>query len=273
MKAPPRRTKGVLVFLIATSLIGLAIVSTFLLANDKRNLKALVDRYDLRWLRDVLRPHEEPALPAAAPLPASPAPARLPPPPHVTPPSHAFDPVTPEVSAGFARQWEISGADLCARLAEAGIAVGPWVQSGFDAGTFECSYESPPAAQVGPQAASFFIIVRGTPSGEVSNLRIKLIVPDGQAAKNIKAQFAAVLALLAKETRWDDFSAPFADAGAFRNATQTAFGAKLTFFHEYSDPQRFNFVLGLEGATPAQRRTGAYFETEKWLPIPPQASN
>ena len=53
----------------------------------------------------------------------------------------------------------------------------------------------------------------------------------------------------------------------------TAFGAKLTFFHEYSDPHRFNFVLGLEGATPAQRRTGAYFETEKWLPIPPQASN
>ena len=71
MKAPPRRTKGLFVFLVATGLIGLAIASTFLLANDKRNLKALVDRYDLRWLKDVLRPHEETALPAATPLPRS----------------------------------------------------------------------------------------------------------------------------------------------------------------------------------------------------------
>lgn len=271
MKAPPRRTRGRFVFLIALSLIGLAIVATFLLANNKRHLKTLAQRHDLKWLDDALRRGNEAMNPAGLPSPAQPSTIRLPPAPQATAPLHAFDPLEPGVSAGFARQWEISGADLCARLADAGIAVGPWAQSGFDAGTFECSYESPPQA-AGQAAASFFLIVRGTPSGEISNLRIKLIVPDGEAANSIKTQFAAVLAMLAKETRWGDLAAAFADADAFKNTSQMAFGTKLTFSHEYSDPRRFNFVLGLERTTSEERRSGAYFEREKWLPIPPQPS-
>lgn len=258
MTVPPPRKKSRLVFWIAISLIGIAILTTFFLANDMRHLKSLVRRYDPTFLNPPPPPAKEIAATTAKPKPSSLPPIAL--------PRHAFDPPAVQTAAAFLRRWAISGTDLCAHLGEAGLHVGPWAQSGFDTGTYECSYASEPTTA---GLASFFIIARGTPSGDMVNLRIKLIAPDGDPGKAVREKFATTLALLERESRWNDL--PFAEASALQNAARSAFGATLTFSHEFEDPHRFNFILGLERDTPERRRTGSYFDREKWLPLPPTA--
>lgn len=245
-------------------MIGAAILATVLLANDMRNLKTILGRD-----APVQAGNPPPPPPQRTALPPKPKPAA---PPRFAAPRHAFDAPVPETVATFLRHWAISGADLCTRLSQAGLATEPWAPSGFDAATFECSHMSETAKPAGAgDPASLFLIARGTPSGAVTNLRIKLILPEGDAGKPVGEQFAAVLALLARESRWSDL--PFTQVGSLQDATQAAFGAKLSFAHEFDDPRRFNFILSLERDTPEQRRTGAYFDREKWLPLPPTATS
>jgi hypothetical protein len=263
--APPRK-KNRLVFWIAIAVIAVAIVATVLLANDKRNLKALAHRYGVTWFDEVPK----------APGPIAAAEPKRPQPRNVKVPKHAFDAVIPATAATFTRYWRISGDELCAHLTQAGLDVGPWTQSGFDAGTYECSHmlEGKPAGQP-DDAASLFVIARGTPSGEVSGLRMKLIAPDTDEGRAMREKFSAVVDTLVKETQWSDFRESLDAVGRLENATQAAFGAKLTFSHEFADPRRFNFILELNRATPDERRSAAYFDREKWLasPDPAKATN
>ncbi len=255
--APPRK-KSTAVFWIATILIGSSILATVLLANDGRNLKALAQYYHLSWF-------DPPLPPPTAAKPVVALKARLKPA-QIQLSEHMLDEGLPAMEASFVRTWKISGEALCARLIEAGFPVGAWKQSGIDTGTFECSYETQDSK--GPDAASFFVIVRGTATGEVSNVRLKVILPDTDAGRAFRDKFTGVVAMLVKESQWPDFETTLEPIGRLENVTRTAFGAKLTFSHEFEDPRRFNFVFELERATPQQRRTGNVLDSARWLPSP-----
>lgn len=264
--APPRR-KSRAVFWISTIIIGSAILATVLLANDKKNLRILARHYHIDWfdgwLLTSLPVAERPvvaikAKPKLAPVKAE---IRL--------PEHMFDAEHATMQASFVRSWKISGEDFCSKLVEAGLPVGKWKQSGFDKGTFECSYEKQDGK--GFDAASFFVIVRGTADGELSNVRLKVILPDTEAGHAFRDKFVEAVTLLVKQSQWPDFEAALDPVGRLENVTLAAFGAKLSFSHEFEDARRFNFVFDLERTTPLQRRTAAYFDPEKWLAGPPQA--
>ncbi|MBB5573116.1 MULTISPECIES: DUF6030 family protein [Rhizobium] len=299
--APPRK-KSRAVFWIATIIIGSIILATALLANDMRNLRALDARYHLGLLSGSARQPSPPAVTKAAlsqtanskpaeiagakSAPANPGMTAAAPPrkqatpakspaaakPQSTRRSHIFDlPVDP-LRGAFVRSWRITGQALCDDLSKSGLAVGQWSQSALGAGTFECSYEIQKGGNGDPSAASFFIIVRGTPTGELDNIRIKVIMPDNADGRAIGETFVDAVVLLLTETRWLDFQAALDAIGKLQDVTLQAFGAKLSFFREFRNDRSFNLQLGLERKSPEQIRTAIVFDKARWtLPSPPLA--
>jgi hypothetical protein len=302
--APPRK-KSRAVFWIAAIVIGSIILATALLANDMRNLRALDARYHLNLFnRSARQPStpavtavtpqttagqtanskpaeiaapkgatanpatttataQTPATPAKAPVAAKAAHARL---------SHLFDTPLDALRGAFVRSWRITGPVLCADLTKSGLSVGEWRQSALGAGTFECSYEIQKGGNGDPNAASFFIIVRGAPTGELDNIRIKVIMPDNADGRAIGETFIDAVVLLLTETRWLDFQTALDAIGKLQDVTQKAFGAKLSFFREFRNDRSFNLQLGLERKIPEEIRTAIVFDKARWtLPSPPLA--
>ena len=290
--APPRK-KSRAVFWIAAVVIGSIILATALLANDMRNLRALDDRYHLNLFPKPEQhaaapttPVQEPqpshaaTPPAAAPKTSAPAsssvrvkPATVTAKPFVKKRSHLLDEPIDALLSAFVRSWRISGQTLCADLQKFGLSVGEWRQSELGAGTSECSYAVQKGAYGDPKAASFFIIARGKPSGEIDAIRIKVIMPDNDDGKAVAGTFVDTVVLLLNETHWLDFQAALEAIGKLQDVTLQAFGAKLAFFKEFQSNNNFNLQLELRRTSPEQLRTAIVFDKARWtLPSPPSTN-
>ncbi len=286
--APPRK-KSRAVFWIAAVVIGLIILTTALLANDMRNLRALDSRYRLDLFPAPQQqaassppkpaPEQQPAQAAAPRSAALAAPAETPrrdrvkPAAVARPPaakkSHLLDEPVDALLSAFVRSWRITGQTLCADLQSFGLSVGEWRQSELGAGTSECSYAVQKGAYGDPKAASFFIIARGKPSGEIDAIRIKVIMPDNDEGKAIAGTFVDTVVLLLNETHWLDFQAALEAIGKLQDVTLQAFGAKLAFFKEFQSNNNFNLQLELRRTSPEQLRTAIVFDKARWtLPSP-----
>ncbi|NTJ65598.1 exopolysaccharide biosynthesis protein [Agrobacterium rhizogenes] len=289
--APPRK-KSRAVFWIAAVVIGSIILATALLANDMRNLRALDSRYHLNLFP---KPEQQAAAPAAplqeqqsahtaappaAATSSAPAarnvrvrPASVTAKPSIKKRSHLLDEPVDALLSAFVRSWRISGETLCADLAKFGLPVGEWRQSELGAGTSECSYAIQKGAYGDAKAASFFIIARGKPSGEIETIRIKVIMPDNDDGKAIAATFVDTVVLLLNETHWLDFQAALDAIGRLQDVTLQAFGAKLSFFKEFQANNNFNLQLELRRTAPEQIRTAIVFDKARWtLPSPPSTN-
>lgn len=296
--APPRK-KSWAVFWIAAVVIGSIILATALLANDMRNLRALDSRYHLNLFP---RPEQKPISP-----PTKAAEAKSPPPvgtapnnsagnaaaatagvhphapatptkatvikPRPTKISHLFDAPVDALLSAFVRSWRISGHTLCADLAKFGLPVGEWRQSELGAGTSECSYAVQKGAYGDTNAASFFIIARGKPTGELDTIRIKVIMPNNADGKAIASTFVDTVVLLLNETHWLDFQTALDAIGSLQDVTLQAFGAKLSFFKEFQSNNNFNFQLELRRTAPEEIRTAIVFDKARWTLPSPSATN
>ncbi|MGY5780372.1 DUF6030 family protein [Rhizobium sp. LEGMi135b] len=286
--APPRK-KSRAVFWIAAVVIGSIILATALLANDMRNLRALDSRYHLNLFPKQAQhaaaptapvqqqqPAHAAAPPAVSPTTSAPAarnvrvkPASVAAKPSIKKRSHLLDEPVDALLSAFVRSWRISGKTLCADLAKFGLPVGEWRQSELGAGTSECSYAIQKGAYGDAKAASFFIIVRGKPSGEIETIRIKVIMPDNADGKAIAGTFVDTVVLLLNETHWLDFQAALDAIGRLQDVTLQAFGAKLSFFKEFQGNNNFNLQLELRRTAPEQIRTAIVFDKTRWtLPSP-----
>ncbi|MQB46391.1 DUF6030 family protein [Rhizobium sp. ICMP 5592] len=283
--APPRK-KSRAVFWIAAIVIGSIILATALLANDMRNLRALDTRYHLNLFSQPAPPPPAPAAAVAAPQAANvthpaptpaatsaPAPAkpvkaaqaaRTVKPVHARPSSHMLDPPVDALRGAFVRSWRISGQTLCASLVKSGLSVGEWKQSVLGVGTFECSYAIQKGVYGDPDAASLFIIARGAPTGELTNIRIKVIMPDSTDGRTVAGTFIDTVVLLLSETHWLDFQTALDNIGKLQDLTQDAFGARLSFLREFQSNSNFNFQLELRRTTPEQIRTAIVFDKARW---------
>ncbi|WP_267555066.1 DUF6030 family protein [Rhizobium rhizogenes] len=292
--APPRK-KSWAVFWIAAVVIGSIILATALLANDMRNLRALDSRYHLNLFP---KPAQQ-----ATPLPAKAVEARSPslagtaptnsagnaaavtpgspahsPPtpakatvikPRPTKISHLFDAPVDALLSAFVRSWKVSGPTLCADLVTFGLPVGEWRPSELGGGTSECSYAVQKGAYGDANAASFFIIARGKPTGELDTIRIKVIMPDNADGKAIASTFVDTVVLLLSKTHWLDFQSALDAIGSLQDVTLQAFGAKLSFFKEFQSNNNFNLQLELRRTAPEQLRTAIVFDKARWtLPAP-----
>jgi len=260
--SPPRRRSRI-VFWIAAIVILSAIVATALLANDKRNLRAIAEHYHIGWLNfaPTVSPRRPPGVKhgarpiAVAPAVGQPVPQRL------------FAGLEAAPST-FLRHWKISGETVCNRIGQAGIAIGQWHQGDLDSSTFECSYQTAISETATSEQPSLFVIVRGTSDGDVANVRIKAILPDNQAGSELRRKFQALVQVLVQETQWRDLNDAVDQIDKLQNVTQSAFGARLVFSHEFADPRRFNLILDLDKPTKDQSATAAFFNTPKWFPLP-----
>ncbi|MEZ2220501.1 DUF6030 family protein [Rhizobium sp. RCC_161_2] len=290
--APPRK-KSRAVFWIAAIVIGSIILATALLANDMRNLRALDTRYHLNLFSQPAHPPPAPAAAIASPpadnaahpttTPATTA-AQAPikpvkvtqaaqpvKPAHAHPSSHILDPPVDALRGAFLRSWRISGQTLCADLTKFGLPVGEWKQSALGVGTFECSHQIQKGDFGNPNAASFFVIARGTPTGDLDNIRIKVIMPDNADGRAIGETFIDAVVMLLTETHWLDFQAALDAIGKLQDVTQEHFGAKLSFFREFQNDRNFNLQLELHRTTPEQIRTAIVFDKARWTlrSVPP----
>ena len=290
--APPRK-KSWAVFWIAAVVIGSIILATALLANDMRNLRALDSRYHLNLFpRPEQKPISAPAKAAeakshspagagtnnsAASATTARAPAHAPATPiraatakpRPTRISHLFDAPVDALLSAFVRSWKISGHTLCAELVKFGLPVGEWRQSELGGSTSECSYAVQKGAYGDANAASFFIIARGKPTGELDTVRIKVIMPDNADGKSIASTFVDTVVLLLNETHWLDFQTALDSIGTLQDVTLQAFGAKLSFFKEFQSNNNFNLQLELRRTAPEQIRTAIVFDKARWtLPSP-----
>lgn len=295
--APPRK-KSRAVFWIAAVVIGSIILATALFANDMRNLRALDNRYHLNLFPKPEQHTSNP--PAQTPAPISPPastvaetaaekPVATPgsPPvrtvktsarpridkPRPTRTSHLFDAPVDELLSAFVRSWRISGQTLCADLVKFGLPVGEWRSSELGVGTSECSYAMQKGVYGNAGASSFFIIVRGKPTGEIETVRIKVLMPDNADGKAVASSFVDTVVLLLNETHWLDFQTALDAIGKLQDVTLQAFGAKLAFFKEFSANSSFNLQLELRRTGPEQQRTAIVFDKARWtLPSPSSAN-
>ncbi|HEY0121792.1 MAG TPA: DUF6030 family protein [Rhizobium sp.] len=273
MSVAPSRKKSKAVFWIAAIVIGSIILATALLANDMRNLKALDTRYHLNLFSQPAHPPPAPAI-AAAPQTANPVTTQAPAQPvkaaqtakpvHAHSSSHIFDPPVDALRSAFLRSWRISGQTLCADLTKFGLPVGEWKQSMLGVGTFECSHQIQKGDVGNPNAASFFVIARGKPTGDLDNIRIKVIMPDNADGRSVGETFIDAMVMLLTETRWLDFQAALDAIGKLQDVTQEHFGAKLSFFREFQNDRSFNLQLELHRTTPEQIRTAIVFDKARW---------
>jgi len=265
----PRRRSRVVFWISAIAILS-AIVATALLANDKRNLRMIAEHYRLSWLdQGALMPPPPPAptKPAAPARPPATAVAMTQPKAERLIPPHLLAGL-PNAPSAFLRRWKVSGKLLCSRIAEAGFAVSPWHQSDMDPATFECSYQSPASDNAAPEQPSLFFIVRGSAAGDVGNIRIKAILPETPAGDALKLKFQALFRAIVRQTQWRDMNDAADHIDRLENITQSAFGARLMFAHEFEDPKRFNLIIDLERPNEIQRTTATFFDRAKWLQLP-----
>lgn len=288
--APPRK-KSRAVFWITAIVIGSIILATALLANDMRNLRALDARYHLNLFSQAPPPSTPVVTQAPAPVapqgttsPSAPAaPAKSPTAPvktaeaakpaHARATSHIFDPPVDALRGAFLRSWRISGQSLCAALVKAGLPVGAWQQGVMATGTFECSHQIQKGDFGNPKSASFFIIARGAPTGELDGIRIKVIMPDNPDGRAVGETLIDTVVLLLTQTHWLDFQTALDPIGRLQDVTQENFGAKLSFFREFQNDRNFNLLLELRRKTPEQIRTATVFDKARWTLRSPLAAN
>ncbi|MBV2183679.1 MAG: hypothetical protein KUL88_03940 [Rhizobium sp.] len=250
-----------LLFVALLVAFALAIVATLLLANDRRNLRALIDRYDLDWL--LKTPSDQPNGTKAL------RGRRLSPVPVAIPACFFAGPETAALGA-FVREVRASGAELCAAFKAAGIDNGGWQPSQFDSRIYECLSETlPPAAQEGERSAPFFFIAKGTPEGEVGSIRMKLVSPETEDGETVHRLLVRALEQLIEQARWLDLAPAIASAEALEGYTAVRFGISFRFTHEFTALRSYNLIVLPTSKDPAVKRSRAYFDTPQWLRLPP----
>lgn len=259
----PRRHSRMVFWISATAIVS-AIAATALFANDKRNLRLIAERYQLRWLEPIL---SSPPAEIAPPAPAAPAAV-------ITEPtvgklvSQHLIAGLPGMPGEFLRRWNVSGTHLCEKIAEAGFTASRWHQSDLDASTSECSYETPVADNTASEQPSLFVIVRGSPSGDIGNIRIKAILPETEAGNALKLRFQALFRTIARRTEWRELTDAEVRIDRLDDVNQTTFGTRLFFGHEFENPRRFNLIIDLERPSAKKNMTVTFFDRSKWLPLP-----
>ena len=254
------KRKGRSVFWIAIAVICGAIGATLLLANDMRHLKAIAQHYDLKWpfatRQDedaVRRDLKRKRLQTRA----------------VDLPERFFDTAKLESIGTFQRQVYIPGPQLCALFNDAGIVNDGWQSSPYAGNSAECLSERKLVPEDDPDNfASFFLSVKGTPEGTIRVMRMKLMLPDTADGLKMKRELIDALKILIDKTHWTDFAPAIDKVEKLEDFEVANFGVDLKFYREFGDTRGFNLIFTLSGNDPALKRTRAYFDTSRWLPLP-----
>ncbi|MGO4314706.1 DUF6030 family protein [Agrobacterium tumefaciens] len=244
--------------LFAVLAVCLAILATVLLANDKKHLKSLLSYLNLA---PATRSAEQPA--RMKPVKRQKVTAqKLNLPPHLLKFEQGGD------RASFARDFVLSGKDLCDRFTAAGFSNPQgWHASPVKIRNFECMAD----LVVGDTAnaserASLFLDIRGEASDEVRSIRMKVVAPQTPDGAVILTKLEDALAMIIEQTRWADLASMLEPARRLQPYQAEHFGISVSLKPELSAPHRLNLILLATDQLPGLKLTRSYFDSEKWLP-------
>jgi len=268
MTREPAKKHGKWLFAALVLGVCVAILSTLLLANDKRNLRVLLNHYHMAWPFDPAPV----TVAGATPQDSKSRRARVPAPVvTVTVPPRMLAPAAVETLGGFARTMRMQGPALCALLAKGGIENNGWAISPYDPQSFECLSEQRVDDADGLGGfASYFLSIRGTPDGEISAIRMKLVTPETVAGAAMKVKFLQALTIVTDESGWRDFGAVVGSVTRLEDFEARHFGINFSFKREFTNADRFNLLILPADTEPAVKRTRDFFGGEGWLIAGPE---
>ncbi|WP_429931690.1 DUF6030 family protein [Agrobacterium vitis] len=262
LEAHRMRRRGLRLFAVIFLLFCCSIAVAVLTADDQRRLKQLIESIGevVHWQS---REEPEPTVLRGKRLPSGQTPSE-----QVMVPARFFD-VPPLLDiAAPVRKFRVSGKTLCAQIKTAGLGAADWVQNPFSPGTFNCIAEtSLPAAKPDGDAPSFFMVVRGTPDGQITQIRIKVI--EVKSSQQIWQRYDAALDLILNASRWPDFAGDFDRMRSLEPFEANHFGISLKFTKEFMGPERYNIIFMPEDDGELERRTRVTLNAQPSLKTAP----
>jgi hypothetical protein len=264
MEQKPRKRHGALIFSLVFLAIAGGIAATVLLANDKRNLRVV-----LREIGYETRTMVIPKQPAVMEKFKGKRIEGV----EVLLPSQMFLPAVPSRDSAFLRTFEKKdGEGLCVMLRKEGFDMTAWGGGAFTPSVLECSYEmSVPNAEKPDDPSTFFMMVKGTASGDLLSARAKIVITDTGAQAELAKRAADALKAFALHTRWLDLADGLAKVASLEAFTISSHGVTARFQGEFSGPGRYNLILSATSPlAPALRRTQDYFDRKRYWPLLPE---
>lgn len=253
-------------FWLALIVILLAIATTVLLANDKENLRRLMAAIG----------HPLPGREMAVPRPGS----------KITPfkpqPITGLDVHVPErlvgpeivgYTAGFLRTVFKDTATICAALKPAGIKISALEKSPLAADQSECTaFEELGNLDNPAEPSTFFLMIRADGSGLFKGARVKIVSTSIPGRTRMTTLTADAADALAQATGWLELSEQRLKIEQLTPFQLAAFGTDIQFKAEFGGPGRYNLIIMPKAETEPQKRTLAFFNRRRFLPLPPPYS-
>ena len=171
----------------------------------------------------------------------------------------------PEWASQFLRMWRVSGPNMCGALRGAGIEMSDWKAASMRNRSYECYFQRIYERDEVRPLSSTFVKVRGNETGDVVDIRAKIIGPATDAKGHLAPAVLRIFEIIVKQACWRDFEDTLASIQNLRNVEYERFGSYLSFTREAGSENNFNFVLGLKATSDSQVRTKTYFSPERWL--------
>ncbi|MFF2320515.1 DUF6030 family protein [Agrobacterium sp. NPDC058088] len=249
-----RVSHGALLFAVLA--VCLAIGATVLLANDKKHLKSLLAYLNLA-----------PAIQSTTPPKMKPvkrqklAVQKVSLPPHLL----KFEQVGDRAS--FARDFVVSGNELCDRFTAAGFS-NPrgWHASPVNIRSFECMADLAAGNASNPaERASLFLEIRGEAFGEIRSIRMKAVAPKTPDGAVILTKLDEALTMIIGQTRWADLADMLEPARRMQPYQAQHFGISVSMKPERTAPHRLNVILFASEQSPGVKLTRSFFDRDGWL--------
>jgi len=251
-----RVSHGALLFAVLA--VCLAILATVLLANDQKHLKSLLTYLNLA---PAIYSAEPP--PKVKPVKRQKLAAKK-----VDLPHHLLKFENTSDRASFARDFVLSGKDLCDRFPTEGFSnLEGWHASPVNIRNFECIADLVEENAATPaERASLFLEIRGEASGEIRSIRMKAVAPETPDGAAVRAKLNDALALIIGQTRWADLAAMLGPANGMQAYQAQHFGISVSVKPEPTAPHRMNVILLANEQSPGLKLTRSFFDRGQWLP-------
>ncbi|RVT79393.1 hypothetical protein EM858_08130 [Agrobacterium sp. CNPSo 2736] len=227
-----------------------------LLANDKKHLKSLLAYLNLA-----------PAIQSATPPKMKPVKRQKLATPKVSLPPHLLKFEQVGDRASFARDFVVSGKELCERFTAAGFS-NPrgWHASPVNIRSFECMADLAAGSASDPaERASLFLEIRGEASGEIRSIRMKAVAPKTPDGAAVLAKLDEALATIIGQTRWADLADMLEPARRMQPYQAQHFGISVSIKPEPTAPHRLNVILLANEQSPGLKLTRSFFDRDRWL--------
>ncbi len=250
-----RVSSGALLFAVLA--VCLAIGATVLLANDGKHLKSLLIYLNLASATGSVEPPRK-MTPVKRQKPVAP---KVSLPPHLLKFEQAGD------RASFARDFVLSGKELCDRITAAGFSnLQGWHASQVNIRNFECMADLTAGNAAGPtERASLFLEIRGEASGEVRSIRMKAVAPKTPDGAAILTKLDETLTMIVEQTRWADLANMLEPARRMQPYQAQHFGISVSIKPETTAPHRLNVILLASEQSPGLKLTRSFFDRDRWL--------